>query len=96
MEFITKETLDKYVKGKSVIELNVFTEIFEKEFGIIIPFGGKVDYENLSEVQKRNMTNAIFTNEDILAQLRDSSIHRDYIEDDEIALDIINEARNGN
>ncbi len=94
MDYITKETLDKYIKGKSVIEINVFAEIFEKEFGIVIPFKEAIDYAKLTDKQKRKMTEAIFTNEDILDQLRDASIHSNYIEDDQEALDIINEARN--
>jgi ABC-type phosphate/phosphonate transport system substrate-binding protein len=48
----------------------------------------------LTEEQKRKMTKAIFTNEDILDQLREASKHRDYVEDDQEALNIINEARN--
>ena len=95
MNYITKETLDKYVKDKKVIGLNVFTEIFEKEFGIVIPFSETIDYDNLTEVQKMKMTKAIFTNEDVLEQLRQASIHRDYIEDDEEAFNVIDGARNG-
>lgn len=55
-----------------------------------------IDYDNLTEVQKSKITKSIFTNEDVLQQLRDAAIHRDYIEDDndKEALNIY-EARNG-
>lgn len=94
MDYITKETLDKYMKGKSVIRLNDFAEIFEKEFGIVIPFGGKIDYEKLSDQLKKKMTDAIFANEDVLEQLEKASTSRDYITNDDDALQIIREARN--
>lgn len=94
MDYITKETLDKYIKGKSIIGLKVFAEIFEKEFGIVIPLSGKVDFENLTDQQKRKMTDAIFTNEDVLKQLEKASTNRDYITNDDEALQFIREARN--
>ncbi|MFS1511706.1 hypothetical protein VQL36_04615 [Chengkuizengella sp. SCS-71B] len=95
MDYITKDTLDKYIKGKSVIEFNIFVELFEKEFGIVLPFKDKVDFEQLTEGQRTKMTKAIFTNDDVLEQLRKASVHHDYIEDDNEALNIINEARHG-
>ena len=70
VNYITKEMLDKYVKGKKVIELKDFAELFEKEFGIIIPLWEEVNYAKLSEVQKEKFTKAIFSNEDVLEQLR--------------------------
>lgn len=94
MDYITKETLNKYVKDKSVIELKDFAEIFVKEFGIVIPLAEKVDLNNLTDEQKRKMTKAIFTNEDVLDQLYNAAIHPEYIYDDEEALNIINEVRN--
>ncbi|MBW8351863.1 hypothetical protein K0H71_20900 [Bacillus sp. IITD106] len=95
MDYITKETLDKYVKGKSVIKLKDFAELFEKEFGITVPLSEKVNYEKLAEEQKRKLTKAIFSNEDVLEQLRKASNERDYIGNDEEAMQIIREARNG-
>jgi hypothetical protein len=95
VEYITKETLDKYVKGKAVIELKDFAELFEKEFGILIPFRGKVDYEKFTEDQKRKLTKAIFLNDDVLEQLRKASTERNYVENDEEAFQIIKEAKNG-
>lgn len=95
LDFITKETLDKYVKGKSVIELKVFAEMFEKEFGIQIPLKSSADYKHMTNDQKRKMTKAIFSNKDILDQLREASVHHDYVEDEKEALSIINEGRNG-
>lgn len=95
LNYITKETLDKYVKGKSVIELEVFAEMFEKEFGICIPYKESLDYKKLTDEQKRKMTKGIFSNKDILDQLHEASVHQDYIEDEKEALTILNEARNG-
>ncbi len=95
MDYITKETLDKYVKGKTVIELQVFAEMLEKEFGIHIPFNESVHYNNLTDGQKRKMTKAVFSNKDILDQLHEASVHQDYVEDEKEALTIIKEARNG-
>lgn len=95
VDYITKETLDKYVKGKSVIKLKDFAELFEKEFGIVVKFRDKVDYEKLTEDSKRKFTKAIFSNEDVLKQLRNASTERNYVENDEEAIQIINEARNG-
>jgi len=95
MDYITKETLDKYIDGKSVIKLDVLAEMFEKEFGIIIPLRTTVDYSKMTEQQKRQMTQAIFSNDAILDQIRESSARRDYIEDDQEALTIIQEAKNG-
>jgi hypothetical protein len=95
MEYITKETLDKYVKGKEVIELKDFAELFEKEFGILIPFREKVDYEKSTEDQKRKLTKAIFSNQDVLKQLRKASTERNYVDNDEEAIQIIKEAKNG-
>jgi hypothetical protein len=94
MDYITKETLNKYVKDKSIIELKDFAEIFVKEFGIVMPLTEKVDLNNLTDEQKKKMTKAIFTNEDVLEQLRKASIDPQYVEDDEEALNTINEGRN--
>lgn len=95
LDYITKETLDKYVKGKSIIELKDFAELFEKEFGIQIPFREQVDYAKFTEDQKQKLTKAIFSNEDVLEQLRKASTERNYVEDDEEAFQIIKEARDG-
>ncbi|WP_068675253.1 hypothetical protein [Oceanobacillus sp. Castelsardo] len=95
MDYITKETLDKYLKDKSIIELKDFAELFEKEFGIVIPFRRNVDYEKLTEDQKCKITKVIFSNEDVLEQLRKASTERDYVENDEEAIQIIREAKNG-
>lgn len=95
LNYITKETLDKYMKGKSIIELKDFAELFEKEFGIVIPLEEANDYEGLTEDQKRKITESIFTNKDVLDQLHKASIKRDYIKDDDEAIQIIYEARNG-
>jgi hypothetical protein len=95
MDYITRETLNKYVKDKSVIQLKDFAEIFEKEFGIVIPLGGKMNYEDLTEVQRMKMTKAIFSNENVIEQLRKASTEGDYFEDSEEALKIIYEARDG-
>lgn len=77
LDYITKETLDKYVKGKTVIELQVFAEMFEKEFGICIPYKESLDYNKLNDGQKRKMTKAIFSNKEILDQLHEASVHQD-------------------
>lgn len=95
MDYITKETLDKYVKDKAIIELKDFAELFEKEFGIVIPLREKVNYEKLTEAEKRRVTKAIFSNADVLKQLHKATTERDYIENDVEAIQIIKEARNG-
>jgi hypothetical protein len=95
VDYITKETLDKYVKGKSVIKLKDFAELFEKEFGIVIPFREKVDYEKLTDDKKRKLTKAIFSNEEVLEQLRKASTESNYVENDKEAIQIIKEAKNG-
>jgi len=95
MDYITKETLDKYIDGKSVIKLDVLAEMLKKEFGIILPTREPLNYNDMSEQQRRMMTRAIFSNDIILDQLRESSTHHDYVEDDNEALAIIREAKNG-
>ncbi len=83
------------MKGKSIIQLNDFAELFEKEFGIIVPLKEKANYDKLTDGQKRKLTKAIFSNGDVLEQLRKASAERDYVENDEEAIQIIKEARNG-
>jgi hypothetical protein len=95
VDYITRETLNKYVKGKSIIKLKDFAELFEKEFGIVVPFKEKVDYEKLTDDKKRKLTKAIFSNEEVLEQLRNASTERNYVENDEEAIQIIKEANNG-
>lgn len=48
MQFITRETLNKYVGDKSIIELNVFIELIEQEFGIVM-----LDEDKPTDEQKR-------------------------------------------
>lgn len=49
------------------------------------------DFSSLTEKQKKNMTNAIFSNEDVLEQLRDARKNRDrdfsYYSGDEMEFD---------
>ncbi len=95
LDYIKKETLDKNVKGKSVIALTDFAELFEKEFGIVVPLKEKTTYEKLTEEQRRKLTKAIFYNEEVLEQLRKASTERDYIQNDEEAIQIIKKAGDG-
>ena len=73
MRFITKETLNKYVGDKSIIELNDILELIEQEFGITMPLGDKD-----SEQQTKEMTKAISENEEVLKQIRSARANRDH------------------
>jgi hypothetical protein len=72
VQFITKETLDKYIGDKSIIGLNVFLELIEHEFGFAVPLK-----DNLSEEQVKKVSKAISENEEILIQIRSAKAKRD-------------------
>ncbi|MEX1029332.1 MAG: hypothetical protein WDZ91_04700 [Paenibacillaceae bacterium] len=72
MQFITKETLDKYVGDKSIIELDVILDLIVHEFGISMPLESKPTDE-----QRKKMTKAISENEEIIEQIRSARTNRD-------------------
>jgi hypothetical protein len=72
VRFITKETLDKYVGDKSIIELDVILDLIVHEFGISMPLESKPTDE-----QRKNVTKEISRNEEIIGQIRSARANRD-------------------
>lgn len=69
MDFITKEQFDKSLGNKSRIELDDLIYVIEEQFGYKVFISKKY-----TEEQKKRMTKAIFTNEDVLRQLDESEL----------------------
>jgi hypothetical protein len=72
VHFLTKETLDKYVGDKSIIELDDILNIIVHEFGISMPLESKP-----TDKQRKKMTKAISENEEIIEQIRSARANRD-------------------
>ncbi|MGY0693746.1 hypothetical protein ACW2QC_13310 [Virgibacillus sp. FSP13] len=49
----------------------------------------------LTETQRKRMTDFVFSNEDILSQLKKAAQNQDYVENDEDAFEIIRRSRDG-
>jgi hypothetical protein len=93
MQYITRERFEKIVKGKDKIDLDELVMVIENEFGYSVKLEEKNGI-NISEEQTRKMTDLIFSNEDVLKQLHESSKETDddYIDDEEEFMRLIKEA----
>jgi hypothetical protein len=69
VDFITKEQFEKSLGNKSKIALNDLIHVIEEQFGYKVSISKK-----FTEEQKKKMTKAIFTNEDVLKQLDESEL----------------------
>lgn len=69
MNFITKEQLNNNLGNKSKIELVDLIQVIEEQFGYRVSISRK-----FTEEQKKKMTKAIFSNEDVLRQLDESEL----------------------
>ncbi|OMF18532.1 hypothetical protein BK133_30405 [Paenibacillus sp. FSL H8-0548] len=69
MNFITKEQLNNNLGNKSKIELVDLIKVIEEQFGYKVSISRK-----FTEEQKKKMTKAIFSNEDVLRQLDESEL----------------------
>ncbi|WP_066309749.1 hypothetical protein [Bacillus sp. FJAT-29814] len=93
MQYITRERFEKIVKGKDKIDLEELVMVIENEFGYSVKLEEK-NGGDFSEIQKRKMTDLIFSNEGVLKQLSESSKESDddYIDDEEEFMRLIKEA----
>jgi hypothetical protein len=69
VDFITKEQFDKSLGNKSKIGLDDLIQVIEEQFGYKVSISKKYTDE-----EKKKMTKAIFTNEDVLRQLDESEL----------------------
>ncbi len=69
MEFITKEQLDFNLGDKSKIELVDLIQVIEEQFGYKVSISRK-----FTEEQIKKMTNVIFSDKDVLRQLKESEL----------------------
>ena len=76
MEYVTKEQFDNFYntfKNRAEIEVNELYQVMEKQFG----YGSNKLPRPLSPTQKDEITRVIFSNEDVLDQLKKSKLDRD-------------------
>ena len=92
MKYITREQFDQVVQDKNEIKAEDLAYILEEKLGYAVSLEEK---PQLTDEQRKRMTDFIFTNEDILSQLREATIDPEYIEDDEEAYRILREAKDG-
>lgn len=92
MKYITREQFDQVVQDKNAIKADDLVYVLEEKLGYAVSLEKKPE---LTDEQRKRMTDFIFSNEDILSQLREATKNQDYIESDEEALKIIREARDG-
>ncbi len=70
MHYVTKEQIEHFYtkfKGKDIVDMNEMLEAFEEIFDHPVP-------ENaLSEVRKKKITQALFTNPEVIKDLREAA-----------------------
>lgn len=91
MEYITHKDLEKIFQGKEEIQAEDLVYVLEEKLGYSVSIEKKPQF---TEKQKKRMTDWIFSNEEILRQLRESAENPDYIEDEEEFSRFIQEVRN--
>lgn len=79
MEFIKKDVLEKYIENKSVIEAKDLARFIEKQCDITVTLksNNNLRLNEISEEKKQKITDEIFSNEEILEQLRRSAQESD-------------------
>lgn len=96
MQFVTNEQFNKFydqldkLKSKNMIDMQEILSVMEEQLGY--PVSGP----DLTDNQKKKMTDAIFSNEHILNSLRESALEsdEDLIEDKETFMRVIRAAQN--
>ncbi|QGQ98458.1 hypothetical protein EHS13_28040 [Paenibacillus psychroresistens] len=76
MQYVTKEQFDEFYntfKNRNVIEVNELVQVMEKQFG----YKADLIQPTPTLEQKGKITDAIFSNQEILQQLRQSKMDRD-------------------
>ncbi len=97
MQYVTNEQFNKFydqldkLKSKSMIDVREIFSVMEEQLGYAVGFPA----EDLIDKKKREMTDKIFSNKQILQQLRESALENDedLIEDKEQFMQIIRAAR---
>ncbi|MBP1968516.1 hypothetical protein J2Z83_000608 [Virgibacillus natechei] len=92
MEYISRDQFDDIVQDKQSIKVADLVYVLEEKMGYAVTLEKKTQ---LTEMQRKRMTDLIFSNEDILSQLRKAAQDQDYIENDEEAFEIIRRSRDG-
>ncbi|PAV27940.1 hypothetical protein CIL05_18885 [Virgibacillus profundi] len=92
MDFITRDQFDQFVRDSEEIKVEDLIFILEEKLGYSVFIEKK---PHLTSEQKKHMTDHIFSNEAIIKQLDKASKEQNYIIDDNKALEIIREARDG-
>jgi hypothetical protein len=95
VKYITREQFNQMFQGKNEIEAEDLVYVLEEKLGYAVSLEKK---PRLSDEQRKRMTDWIFSNEDILKQLRESALEpdEDYIDlkDEETLSKIFKEAEN--
>lgn len=93
MEYISREQFDDIVQDKRNIRAEDLIYVLEEKMGYTVSLEKKTE---LTKDQRKRITDFVFSNEDILGQLKKASQSQDYIENDEEALEIIRGSHDGN
>lgn len=96
MQFVTNEQFSKFydqldkLKSKNMIDIQEIFSVMEEQLGY------PVSIPELTDNQKKKMTDAIFSNEHILYQLHESALEsdQDLIEDKDTFMQVIRAAQN--
>jgi hypothetical protein len=91
VKYITREEFDQMFQDKNEIEAEDLIYVLEEKLGYAVSLEKK---PQLTDEQRKRMTDWIFSNEDILKQLRESAKNQDYIEDEEEFARFIEKVRN--
>lgn len=91
MEFISKETIDKYLGDKSNVNLKDLTQIIEEQFGVVV----KIEKNNELE----RMTKTLSENEELIQKVKKARVKRkpgfpSYIRNKKDFLKLANKASN--
>lgn len=92
MEHIPRDQFDDIVQDKNDIKVEDLVYVLEEKMGYAVSLEKKTQ---LTKTQRKRMTDSVFSNEDILSQLRKAAQNQDYIENDEEAFEIICRSRDG-
>lgn len=92
MEFISKETIDKYLGDKSNVNLKDLTQVIEEQFGVVV----KIEKNN-NELER--MTKKLSESEELIQKVKKARVKREpgfpsYIRNKEDFLKLANKASN--
>lgn len=88
MHFVTKEQIEHFYskfKGKDIVDMNELLEVFEEIFDHPAPVN------TLSRARKKKITHALFTNPEVIKDLREAAEDTELIFKEEEIMQMVHE-----